>query len=283
VGALGLAGGEAGGVDGVTAGTAMAFPARLLVVALRTLTWPLNGLFTDQPLVSVAVAGLVLGLAVLAVRATRPWAARWQVVVYAWSVLALALAVPAMATVTPQLPNDHYHAFLDPLVLAVAGAGIASLWTAGAASSRVPVARALAIGALVTLALGSVTGWPPSPSPDGGFPAADAAAARIANRLEGRTPALVSIPSFKSPEGIEFPLVRRGITIAPNPSTALVVVIECDPLFEQVVGVACGGPAERAWQATTGQTGLRPIDRFQAGPRRWVSIYENDVPATTGG
>jgi len=223
-------------------------------------------------------------------RAPRAWAARWQVATFAWSVVALALAVPAMAPVPPQPPNDHYHAFLDPLVLAVAAAGVARLWGAarapavqadGITGARPPaVVRRVAAGLVLGLLMAaSVAGWPPSPAYDGGFPVADAAAARIEASLAGRSPALVEIPPFKTAEGIEFPLVRRGITVAPDPAEALVVVIECDPLFDLVVGAACGGDAERAWQAAQGITSLRPVDRFQAGPRRWISIYENEVPA----
>jgi hypothetical protein len=208
-------------------------------------------------------------------RGERPWASRWQVATYAWSVLALALAVPALATVTPQLPNDHYHAFLDPLVLAVAGAGAARLWAAAGERRAVVVRRATAAAALAVLGVASVAGWPPSPAYDGGFPVADAAAARIADQLRGRSPALVEIPPFKTAEGIEFPLVRRGVTIAPDALAAAVVVIECDPLFEQVVGAACGGDAEQAWQAAQGAGGMQLVDRFQAGPRRWISVYQD--------
>ena len=62
-----------------------------------------------------------------------------------WSVVALAVFAPSLATVTPGLPNDHYHAFLDPVVLALAGAGLAAsvgLWPGSARRRAARIARA---------------------------------------------------------------------------------------------------------------------------------------------
>jgi hypothetical protein len=50
------------------------------------------------------------------------------------------------------------------------------------------------------------------------------------------------------------------------------VVVVCDPLFADVVGAACGGPAEAAWAAEHGVT-APIVDRFDAGSRRVITVY----------
>ena len=116
----------AGGGSGASAGLV----ARLVTVTLRSTTWPLAGLITDRPAVSMLVFGLVAALMVVAVLVGRRRdrvAAGWLVGTIAWSAAALALFAPSLAVVTPGLPNDHYHAFLDPLVIALVGVGLARL------------------------------------------------------------------------------------------------------------------------------------------------------------
>ena len=51
-------------------------------------------------------------------------------------------------------------------------------------------------------------------------------------------------------------------------------VVVCDPLFEKVVRLDCGGPAEDAWAAAFGYPGIRLVDRFDAGTRRVISVYD---------
>ncbi len=75
---------------------------------------------------------------------------------------------------------------------------------------------------------------------------------------------------------MRFPLEHRGAIPLPDdasgsPTGALVVV--CDPLFDDVVGAACGGPAEDALLAARGAAGLSLVDRFDAGARRVISVY----------
>ena len=49
----------------------------------------------------------------------------------AWSTVALALAAPGLQTVVAGLPNDHYHASLDPVVAILFGVSIAALLERG--------------------------------------------------------------------------------------------------------------------------------------------------------
>jgi hypothetical protein len=206
----------------------------------------------------------------------------------AWSVAALAVFAPSLATITPGLPNDHYHAFLDPVVVVLAGAGVARLaglaagrQTGLAAGRRVAQAgRAGAGVALAALAIIAVAAWPPAVADDGGWRLVDEAAARVAAAttaaLPGQPLAVIGIPPFKSADALRFPLERRGLGLVPAsddmPPVGVVTVV-CDPLFDGVVGAACGGPAEDAWLASGGSSGLRLVERFTAGPRRVISIY----------
>ena len=56
-------------------------------------------------------------------------------------------------------------------------------------------------------------------------------------------------------------------------SAARRVVVLCDDLFENVVGVACRGPAEAAALDRAGV--IRPVllDRFAPAPGRTISVY----------
>jgi hypothetical protein len=87
---------------------------------------------------------------------------------------------------------------------------------------------------------------------------------------------LVSLPEAKTPDAIRFPLERRdAVPLAPVPVPGEDppggAIIVCDPMFEAVIGAACGGPAELSY-ATEHGTGRLPDDRFAAGERRIVTV-----------
>ncbi|OGO57151.1 MAG: hypothetical protein A2V85_03245 [Chloroflexi bacterium RBG_16_72_14] len=88
--------------------------------------------------------------------------------------------------------------------------------------------------------------------------------------------ALVGIPEFKSADALGFPLARRGVTTwapgTPEFRVVMQLVIVCDPLFEEVAGLRCGGAAEGAWLGAQDRP-WHLIDRFDAGPRRVLSVY----------
>jgi hypothetical protein len=313
-----VAGGGAGDGAGVI--------ERIMLVGLRSITWPVTGLITDRPTVSLAAAmivALLIAIAMLArrrggaagARAGGHWpdvpAARWLAGALGVSVVLLAVFAPSLAVIVPELPNDHYHAFLDPIVLALVGVALARLWSTGstirgavtvgsgsaarasaadgagsASHDRAPsglltgVAR-IAAGALaIVLAAIAVTAWPPRVAHDGGWPLVDEAAVRV-RATTGEEPVLLAgLPPFKSADALRFPLVRRGTAVLPedpdgpaDASAAPMLVIVCDPLFDEVVGAACGGPAEDAWLGDAGLASLPLRDRFEAGPRRVISVY----------
>ena len=290
---------------------------RLVVVAVRSLVWPVAGVVTDRIAASLAVlaAVLVLGAAavLLAGRGAAPeegrgaaappegrvpdadgdddpgWPARWLLAVLAVSIPALAALAPSLAVVTPGLPNDHYHAFLDPVVLALVGAGAAAIARSArsarpAARVAGPVVSAALVAGLAAVAVGA---WPPAVSPDGGWRLADAAAVHTIDVVDAGWPAgepriLASLPAFKPDDALRFPLERRGFPLEPPVAVPVavgsldvgVVTIVCDPLFDDAMGFACGGPAEDRWLADAYPPAtMQLVERFRAGDRRVVSIY----------
>jgi 4-amino-4-deoxy-L-arabinose transferase-like glycosyltransferase len=262
-------GGGDRGIDPLTA---------LIVVAVRTMAWPLVGLFIDILGLAIAAAALVAASAV-----GRSWrsgqpersGARWLGATLAWSILALWIGAASLTTVVRALPVDHYHAFVDPIVIVLTALGIA------AAYRRNVIGRVAAV--LVT---GFLVAWnlaiaPPATSPDGGYPAAQAAAARVLAVVGGRPLALVGLPEFKPTDSLAYPLTIQGARIvegssAPLPGEAFIVVL-CDDRFHEAIGARCGGPAESRVVA-----GGTLVDQFEAHPSRWVSVFAPSVIATAG-
>ena len=125
---------------------------RIVTVGLRSITWPVTGLITDRLVVSLIGAVIVTALGVIAVVGRRRGdgpsvpggaaaaidlpAVRWLAGSLGYSIVALAVFAPSLAIIVPELPNDHYHAFLDPIVLTLVGVGLARLAGAGASVAR---------------------------------------------------------------------------------------------------------------------------------------------------
>ena len=273
--------------------------ARFLVIGARVVSWPLTGLFTDAPLAGLVATGTVVAIIVVLARfgaARERQAARWLGLGLLWTALALTFISPSLATVIPGLPNDHYHAFADPMVFTLVGLGAAALWrvrpragrptaepadvaAAGAPQRSLPVGPAAVVAAFTLLIGWNLVNQPPAVHPDGGFPAAETAAARIlAATGTGTAITLRSLPDFKSTEAYAYPLVRSGASVRIDTGTGPVassdgaVVVICDSLFEEAIGAPCGGPAE-ATVAPADRFG-DPVDRFQAAPGRTISIYK---------
>ena len=243
--------------------------SRLLVVGLRTTAWPLIGLFIDALPAAVAAAALVGASAILrsrgAPRAERS-GARWLSGALVWSILALTVGAASLTTVVRALPVDHYHAFVDPIVIVIAGLGIA------AAYRRNILGRAAAVVVTTVLVAWNLMVAPPSISPDGGYPAAARAAERVLAVAGDRPVALVGLPDFKPTDGLLYPLTIKGANIVGSDSPSLpgdaLIVVLCDGRFDEAIGASCGGPAED--QVAVGGD---LVDRFEAHPSRWVSIY----------
>lgn len=272
---------------------------RFFIVGARVVSWPLSGLLTDAPTAALVGTLVVLTIAVWcgAFGTSRErQAARWFGFGLLWTAGFLTFASPSLATIVPGLPNDHYHAFADPMVFTLVGMGAGVLWRGGArvggeakggadatggAPRAIAAGRVVAVVGIVALLGFNLVDQPPAVHPDGGFPAADRAAARIV-AAGGADLTLRSLPDFKSTEGYGYPLIRGGATVrvdlasGPVAAPAGALVIICDALFESAIGAPCGGPAE-AVVAPPDRFG-DPIDRFVAAPGRTISIYRISTP-----
>jgi hypothetical protein len=274
------AGGSSGGDLGLL--------GSLLFTLLRVVGWPLVGLVTDVPLAAVLALAVVLalGLWVAIGRRTDPetrLAIRWLLLTIAWATIALAILAPSLQTVVSGLPNDHYHAFIDPIVVTIVGVAAALLITPSE-PRRSPARLVRAgVGALLVLALATigVARMPAWTDPNGGWAAAEAAGRRIVGTTSMYPVILVSVPDFKPPDAIGFPVAKAGGSIlalsGSGPGAGYVVVV-CDRLFQSVVGEPCGGPAEdlRVADALGGSLAMTPtlVDRFDVSPRTSVSVYK---------
>jgi hypothetical protein len=269
-------------------------PARVPIVGLRVLGWPLTGLITAAPLATVLSAALVVGLATW-----RGWlegrrattvassdgrdidertAVRWLALGLVWTVVALAIGASSLATVVAGLPNDHYHAFADPMVIVLVAIGLSRLARIGPGPHRAPIPVAIASAIVVVLIGWNLANQPPAKAADGGWAAAQSAADRVVGLSAGRPIVLTSLPTFKSDEALRMPLAARSADVMPagpngpafgGPDAIRVVL--CDQLFRDAIGTDCGGPAE---DALIGQGAPATLaTRFEAAPGRWISIY----------
>ncbi len=129
-------------LSGGRAEDAPALPIRFVIVGLRIVSWPLVGLITTAFVPAcIATIGVIVATVWLA-RAPSPhepgrrWVARWLGWSLLWSTLFLTVAAPSLASVVPGLPNDHYHAFADPMVVVLVGLAVAALIDAARAPAR---------------------------------------------------------------------------------------------------------------------------------------------------
>jgi hypothetical protein len=262
---------------------------------LRITGWPLMGLVTDVPALAAILLAVVVALAAVGLLRARADAAtglRWLVGILAWSTLALAFAAPSLQRVVPGLPNDHYHAFIDPIVVILIGvpaAGLLEQALAGWRSTRRPGAAiaSLAIaGGLMALVAVTVIRKPPLVDPDGGWPAMRDAGARVAAFAAGRPVYLYGLPDFKLPDALGFPIEFAGNEVADRsgtngiPMDAGPIVLVCDRLFEAAIGRPCGGPAEDAYLTILTEMTYGPgwvpmavVDRFDSSARTSISVY----------
>lgn len=279
----------------------MALPARFGIVGLRVVSWPLVGLITDAFIPAIIATCGVIAITVTLGRGSRApgasgwpgfvsgserWIGRWLGLGLLWSAAFLTVAAPSLAAVVPGLPNDHYHAFADPMVFVLLGVAVGTAVRRGQAvrASLTPVV-------VLAFAAWNLTHLPPAVHPDGGFPAGRAAAERVDAVLSaaGVTPGdavlIRSLPTFKSTEAMAYPLALLGReyraetpkgvapgSVAADATTGLVLL--CDDRFAEAIGARCGGPAESAVVPNEGGAGWGPlVARFEAQPDRWVSVY----------
>jgi Dolichyl-phosphate-mannose-protein mannosyltransferase len=275
-----LRGGEADQVGGPV--SALAF------TLLRVVAWPIIGLVTDVPASAAILLAATVGLAaigLLQARGSERTGLAWLVGILAWSTIVLAFTAPSLQQVVAGLPNDHYHAFLDPIVvilIAAPAAGLLEHALAAWRSTRRPApaiaAGAVAAGIAVIVAVALVRN-PPPVDPDGGWLAMQAAGERIVGPSAPESIALLGLPDFKLPDAVGYPITHAGGYLVADFMNASRIVVACDRLFESAIGAPCGGPAEDALIAAKvgsrpdGQPTARLVDRFDASPRTAISVY----------
>ena len=149
------------------------------------------------------------------------------------------------------------------------------------------------MAAVVLLVGWNVTHLPPSPHPDGGYPAGQAAgdradAALTAAGMPRDAVVLVrSLPDFKSTEAMAYPLAILGRAyvaetpkgVAPGGVDVTTVdafdglILLCDDRFDDAIGDSCGGAAEMSVASDPRAAGWVLLDQFEAAPGRFVSVY----------
>ncbi|MDT5012009.1 MAG: hypothetical protein QOH57_3626, partial [Mycobacterium sp.] len=180
---------------------------RPLIVLWRIEVWPVAGPVPSAVLGGLPAATLVI-VALFVAATGKPHLSRtfgrWAVGSLAWAVLALTIVAPGLAIFTAGLPNDQYHAWLDPMVFA--GIGVAA--NRLAEDLRAPIGKTLAATLAVCCVALSILELPTLTSPDGGWPRAEQSAARIRSKVDGQSMAVVGVA--KSGAALAFPLTRAG-------------------------------------------------------------------------
>jgi hypothetical protein len=256
---------------------------RAVFVPLRILSVPLVGEVLRSILVTAAAAALVIGAGLIAARDRGPsddrsvapaggdaptpaGASRLLGLGLALGCAGLVLGAPWLSQVTP-LYIDHYHLALDPIVFALLGLGAAVLWRRG--PGRIVVVTVVAVVAAWNLLVVPL----PAVNADGGWPAGLVAGERVVEVNGDRPAAIAGSPKFKKTTAVDYPVTVLGRPPAPAAEATRVTVL-CDALFEEVVGLACEGPAEEARLAEVGIATGPLVTRFEAAPGRWISVYE---------
>ncbi len=274
--------------------------SRLLIVVLRITSYPIVRLIIDAPTAASLLSFLVIAFCAWRWRAARGderIAVRLIVAVLGVSAVGLTLLVPDLGMVIGGLPNDHYHAFTDPLIAVVLGLGVAAIVVPRSSGSRrqrltFRAERILLGAGIFVMLVFEIIRLPPPADPNGGWPAALAGAERITRATPAQTLTVVGLPAFKPTGSVLFPLLQLGREVvngheasegtqavplksASVPPGALVVV--CDRLFEPVIGLPCGGEAESRLSHPDFPVLL---DRFDVSERTAISVYGPMV--TTG-
>jgi hypothetical protein len=122
------------------------------------------------------------------------------------------------------------------------------------------------VAALVTWNAGHL---PALTSPDGGWPAGQAAATRLERDAASSPMALVPLFEQKGSDAYLYPLTRDGIILV-APDKAVTIVLLCDTYW---LKVSCD-TADGEWLAASSADGAATrIDRFTAAPNRILTVY----------
>lgn len=257
---------------GLVADEAPPWAVRVFFVPVRVLAVPLvRDVLLSLPATTLAAA-LVIGAGALSARRSSGLSseARMLALGLVLGIAVVVVGAPWLAQVIP-LYVEHYHLALDPLVFALLGLAAGVLWRARAG-------RLVVVGVVAVIAAWNLGVVPlPAVNADGGWPAGLTAGERVVETNGSQPSAIAGVPPFKKTTAVDYPVTILGSPPV-APANAARVTVLCDELFEEVVGLACQGPAEEARLATLGIPAGPLVTRFVAAPGRWISIYEIAEP-----
>ncbi len=180
----------------------------------------------------------------------------------------LGLGIKEISQVS-NLNQEQYHAVADVFVILAAGLIVGGMWRAAPWPGRKWSGKVLASLALSALVVIGVSHWQPLTAPDGGWPAAQAAATRLAADVEGKDLALIPMPDFYPPDAYGYPLKLEGFTIV-APADAQTLIFVCYPEWAKV----CGDQVEADWlNANLPGRNYTLVERFDPAPERSLSVY----------
>jgi hypothetical protein len=269
---------------------------RLIFAMIRLLAWPLTrwpmvdrngGVMVAFMVATAIIMGLVwrLGVTARTAAAADPSAPasapstsaveRFGIrLIGCWLfilIFALSLGLHAVSEVQAgELPTEQYHVVVDPLVFIAVGLIAAGLWRELPKRWLTTTRRAVALIALAALVAWNAGHMPALTSPDGGWPAAQAAATRVEQDAAGSPTALVPLFAEKGSDAYLYPLTRDDFALV-SPANARVVILLCDTYW---LKVSCD-MADAQWLTANGwgEASTR-VDRFTAGaPYRILSVY----------
>lgn len=180
---------------------------RFLLIGTRVVSWPLVGLIVDGVVAAIVSLVVVISLGVWrSIWATgdERTATRWLGLGLLWTGLALTFLAPSLAVVIRGLPNDHYHAFADPMVFVLVGIGAAALWRVVPRQGR---------GRSATVAAGAR--------------AAGGSTAALPQPVHPEVPSLGTSEGASMPDGSAPEYVPPSLTRAATPGRTIAVVGVC--------------------------------------------------------
>ena len=243
----------------------MPVPARVGMLLWRTLAYPVSGPAPEAPLYgvfAVLIAGAAVAVVVKSPRELERRFGWWVACAVAWAAAALAVLAPFSALVVAGTPNDHYHAWLDPVVCAAIGVAVARLWHANRrAAAGVALAASLAL---------SLTAMPPLTSPDGGWPRAVDTAERIRATTGERTVAVAGLGIPNGARAVEFSL-RRGHAPVVEPATADYLLVVVDPAWHPELAACSDRVSDHA--RAIGRSVPRVVDRIDVASFGSICVY----------
>jgi hypothetical protein len=274
--------------------------SRLFISTVRILAWPLTrwplvGVASGFPMALAIAVGLILGLTwrVAGVLASSvpgdgaagsgpaPTLERAGLLFICGSIALmtaiLGLGITEISQFADSINQEQYHSVVDVFVVLAAGLVVGGVWRAVPLRGRAGSGHVVASVLLAALVVAGMANWPPLTAPDGGWPAAQTATARLERETPGNELAIIALPTFIPSDAYGYPLKLDGYELV-APAGAKTLVTLCNPSWAAKWSLgSCGGDAESAWMAANlpGETFTR-VDTWVPAPDRVLSVYRRN-------